>query len=312
MDKGYLPVANWRASALVRHVNKAAALLLPFLLLPVMAAAAPPRTVGQLLNVNGSVEVHRSNGPAQKGTLLFQLQAGDVLNVRNGGQAELVLFENGHRFLLDGPSAARVEAGGLKPASGAAPRALKSLSPVLTRQINRPARTISPRFLGVLVRDPGDPTVGPRNPQPNGAVRGAPVVLRWAGPVEGESLHLQISDGERIVHTSELLPTTREYQVPAGVLQPGQYYVWSVTAMTNSVSSARCRALLRLLTPAEQAALDRLEQDVRTARAAAPANPADLLLLAQAYEQLGIFEAARASIRRRCDCGRMIRACRRR
>src|SRR2546430_1339195 len=66
--------------------------LLPFALLLSVAAAAPPRMVGQLLNVSGDVEVQRANGPVRKGTLLFQLHQGDVLKVRGGGAAEVVLF----------------------------------------------------------------------------------------------------------------------------------------------------------------------------------------------------------------------------
>src|SRR5947207_5393409 len=99
------PVPGWRT----------ACLLLPLSLLLSVAAAAPPRIVGQLLNVSGDVEVQRANEPVRKGTLLFQLHQGDVLKVRSGGGAEVVLFQNGARLLLSGPSAARVGSGELKP-----------------------------------------------------------------------------------------------------------------------------------------------------------------------------------------------------
>jgi hypothetical protein len=259
------------------------------------AAAAPPRVVGQLLNVTGDVKVQRSSEPVRKASLLFPLHEGDVLRVGNDGSAEVVLFQNGARLLLSGPGAARVGPTGVKSASGTAARPLRSLSPLLTKQMNTPARAVSPRFLGVLVRDPGDANLGPRNPSPNGAVRGAPVILRWAGPVEGDTLRLLIIDGENTVHQEELQPNAREYQVPAGVLRPGQYYVWSVTAVNGGGSGAHCRALLRLLSPAEQAALDRLEREAKAARTAETDDPAGTLLLAQAYEQLGLFEDARAA-----------------
>jgi hypothetical protein len=275
--------------------------LAPLLLLLALAAcqllfAAGMRPAGgQLLNVRGHVSVQRAGGPVMNGSLLFQLLPGDLLRVGDGGSAEVILFQNGARFLLFGAGAARVAPGGLKPVSGAAPRAVGRVSAASLVGLNTPSRAISPRFLGVLVRDRGDPTVGPRDPSPNGAVRRAPVTLRWAGPVEGESLRLQISDGERIVHRADLPQAAREYRVDPGLLQPGQYYVWSVTAIRQGESGPRCRALLRLLTADERTKLEQLERETAAARRSSPDNPASLLLMAQAYERLSLFEEARSA-----------------
>jgi hypothetical protein len=260
-----------------------------------LVSAAPPGAVGQLLDVKGSVEIERARQPVRRGTLLLQLEQGDLLRLREGGSAQVVLFRNGARFSLSGTTTARVGLTDLKPVVGAAPHALRRLSPALASGMSRPIRPISPRFLGVLVRDPGEPGVGPRDPSPNGAVRGAPVTLRWAGPVEGEGLRLQIRDGEQTIHSVELPPMAREYQVAAGLLRPGQYYVWSVIAVREGESGPRCRALLRLLAPGEKAELEELERESAGARTSSPDTPASLLLLAQAYERFGLLDDAQTA-----------------
>src|SRR5205807_8711733 len=116
-------------------------LLALVLTLGLVSAASPrslaaPRAVGQLLNVTGRVEVQRAGQPVRKGTLLFQLQPGDLLVAREGGVAEVVLFKNGARFWLSGGGAARVEPLALQPRSGSAPKSLKGLSLVFVRRMN--------------------------------------------------------------------------------------------------------------------------------------------------------------------------------
>jgi hypothetical protein len=270
-------------------------LFLLFTLCTRSSTAAVQQAVGQLLNVTGTVEVQRARQPVKRASLLYQLQQGDLLRVRDGGSAEVVLFQNGARFSLSGSGTARVGLTDLKPGSGSAPKALQRLSPTLVKRMNTPARAVSPRFLGILVRDLGDPVLGPRNPSPNGAARGAPVTLRWSGPVEGEALRLQISDGKRSVHRVDLPSTAREYRVSPGILRPGEYYVWSVTAIQGGESGPRCRALLRLLPSTENRELEHMEQEAAAARASSPDNPAIPLLLAQLYERLALFDDARAA-----------------
>jgi tetratricopeptide (TPR) repeat protein len=278
----------------------AAYYLLPtaFCLLP--SAFCPPaqaqtHTVGQLLNVTGRVDVQRGKQAVMKGTLLFQLEKGDVLTSRAGGAAEVVLFKDGARFGLPAGSSARVGAAGLEAVSGPKPQALAGLSTTFVRRMNAPARQVSPRILGVLVRPVQDPTLGPRQPSPHGAVRMAPVVLHWLGPVEGEALRLVISDGENAVLREELKPTAREFTVPEGKLKPGEFYVWSVTAVHGGDASVKCRALVRVLTPEERTEVERLEKETAVALAAAPDNPAPTLLLAQVYERLGMYDDALAA-----------------
>lgn len=256
------------------------------LAVPARAQTSP---VGQLLNVAGRVDIQRGKQAPMKGTLLFPLQKGDLLTARPGGAAEVVLFKDGARFALDAGSSARVSAAGLNAISGPQPRPLSGLSTTFIRRMNAPVRSVSPRILGVLVRPVEDPTLGPRKPSPHGAVRVEPVTLRWSGPVEGDLLRLVISLRAQAVLRKELPATAREFAVPEGVLKPGEFYEWSLTALSGGTAGTKCRALVRILTAAERTGVERLEQESVAARAGAPDNPAPTLLLAQVYEHLGLY-----------------------
>jgi hypothetical protein len=262
---------------------------------PGHSLSAESRPVGQLLNVAGRVDIQRAHHPPIVATLLFPLQTGDVLMVRDGGSAQVVLFQNGVRLTLPAGSTARVEPSALTSLSGPRPQPLPAVNRAFLRRVSTAPKQVSPRMLGILIRAPGDALLGPRNPAPNGAVHGAPVTLRWSGPIEGEQLRLQISDGERAIHRAELPATTREYAVPNGVLRAGEYYVWSVAALKGGDAGPRCRALVRMLLPQESADLEEIEREVAAARASSSEDPAPLLLLAQTYEHLGMLDDARAT-----------------
>src|SRR5262249_35900566 len=91
-------------------------------------ASVKTQIVGQLLNVVGRVEIQRAQEPLLKGTLLFLLQVGDRLTVREGGSAEMVLSQNGARFALPEGSSVRVAPTKVTRISGPAPQPLARLS----------------------------------------------------------------------------------------------------------------------------------------------------------------------------------------
>jgi hypothetical protein len=274
-----------------------------------------PEAVGHLLDVTGPVEIERRGQGARKGALLFPLQAGDLLRLASGSAAELVLYANGARFALVGPAAAQVETTRLQSRSGTSPQARRPLSLEFVQRLNHPVSPPKARILAVhgLILRGTDNGLGPRRPEPSATVRGAPVTLRWAGPIHGEQLHLQITDGRQTVHAADLPPTARDYPVPAGVLQPGDDYVWFVTAVQDGQSRQSCGALLRVLSPAGRAELERLERELGIAAPGVPAAPPSpppptpsdrstteagetvpsLLLLGAVYERLGMRAEAR-------------------
>src|SRR5947208_13412946 len=59
--------------------------------------AAPSRSVGQLLDVTGPVEIERARQKPVKVCMLFPLRIDDRLRVGAGGTAQLVLFRSGAR-----------------------------------------------------------------------------------------------------------------------------------------------------------------------------------------------------------------------
>jgi hypothetical protein len=268
----------------------------------VSAAAAP---VGQFQDVWGRVTVERGQRPATTGRLFLQLEREDVVRVGAGGRAEILLFQSGARFALGANSAVRVMPAQLRRLAGPEPRPLGQARQPFAgpRASSLPRRPVPQRLLGFVVRQGGEELLGPRHPQPHGAVRGGEpeakpsvaVTLRWEGPIEGDSLRLQINDDERTLFRTVLPPTTREFSLPKGVLRPGRWYAWRVMAIQDGSSRQECSALLRLLLPEERATLERLEREAAQARAAEPVHPAPLLLLAQCYEGWGMFADARAA-----------------
>jgi tetratricopeptide repeat protein len=253
------------------------------------AAAGP---AGQLLDVQGRVQIRHGSQPPRAGGLLAELQPGDTLKVVSG-RAEVVLFPAGARFALSAGSAVRVQASRLQRLAGPPPRALPPASQPFAQPLSVARRPIPQKLLGVITRGGGEDTQGPHHLSPHGAVRQPPVVLRWEGPVEGEQLEVQISNGDQIVHRASLPGTARSCEVPAGVLKPGPWYAWFVTAAGSAEGPRKEYALLRLLTSDERQALAREEHPTDPARSAAAGSPAAEMRLAQLYERLGLFPEAR-------------------
>jgi len=250
--------------------------------------AAEPKSVGQLLNVTGSVEVRRPKERPAKGVLLHPLRAGDVVAASRSGSAEVVLFADGARFSIPGGSSARVEANGLKRVSGSAPKELRRLP-----LPNPPARTFSKRIMGILVRDAHRRSGG--RSTPNGALREAPIVLRWNATGADRELDLRIRDEKEEAFAQRLPAGTREFNVPEGALRAGEYYVYTVNAVNAAGDAERIGiGWFRVLTPPEKTALSVLETETAQERQSNPNSPAAILLLAQTYERFGFLTEARS------------------
>jgi len=246
--------------------------------------AAAPEPAAQLLNVKGSVEVRRA-GEARPATLLMTLQPGDVVRVRPGGAAEVVLTGTGARFGLSSGSAAQVNASGLTRRSGAAPKALRKLA-----LPNPPVRSFNRRMLGLGTRgargpDPNAPAKG----TPYGAVRDFPVVLKWTGS-SPEELNVSVQDEKKTAVLETKVPgATRELAVPDANLEKGKFYVWTVKPAAGKAGSI---GWFRVLLPQEKTSLEFLERQTGEERSTSPDNPSPILLLAQTYERFGMYDDA--------------------
>ena len=219
--------------------------------------------------------------------LLHPLTVDDRLIVAAGGRAELVLFAEGRRYALDGPGTALVRQAELRPVSGKPPAALKSIA--LPRLGEQP---VPARVLGLVVRGGPDEITGPRHPVPNGSVR-ALTPLKWDGPVEGTELELRVRDSQGVVEKVSLPVAAREYRLPDQRLKPGEYYVWSITSISENGDVLRgATAVVRLLSDEDRQRLAAVESALRAEMKGQPDDSAPALLMARAYEGLGLFDDA--------------------
>lgn len=263
--------------------------------------AAPNGLVGCLTNIEGRVSVRSEGQPARRVTLVAVLRALDVVTLHPGASAELRLHAGKARYALFGSSRVRVRPDTVQTLQGPAPA---------RRNGARTARVLSKLFNPLpwttVVRSGADTRLGPRDPSPlfgvrRGAESGgatAAVTLRWSGPMDpvavqqgGVRLRVQVreGDGGKIVLQRDLDHMARRFPVPAAALQPGRWYVWSVTLVGAAGSEQACGGPLHLLTGAERATLERVEREADALRAADPADPTPDLLRAEAYLHLGLL-----------------------
>jgi hypothetical protein len=265
------------------------------MLASVMRASAQPQVVGQVLMAQGHVELRREQAKPQKCLGLDQLRAGDKLATGAGAHAAVVLYENGGRFALAAKSVVQVERTRVQRLSGPAPTPLKPLSQAFVRPLAHLPGPFSPKHAGDIDRPLVDPKLGPHHPWPTCAIRETNAVLHWEGPIdpEAELLRLRIkTDHEQTVTEHDLPRSQREFEIPAGILKPDCWYVWSVTPVGKNGADPACEGMVRLLSPGERAMLQREEERVEALREADPGDAAPDLLMGQVYEHLGLYEDA--------------------
>ena len=254
--------------------------------LPHQAYAA---AMGKVLNIVGRVDIVRGN---RTRTLQVrdEFQAGDVLRVLPKSAATLVYYAGGARYALAAQSACRATPNGPMTVTGAAPHTLSPLDVELVKA----AGQTNAHYAGTVIRSTEEPGA-PRRLQPLGGVRDPAVVLHWESPAAGTAAselrwEVQVRSGERAktlwVRTLEAGAT--ECVVPAGLLQAGRRYEWTVRAVGGEHNGASGQAFLALLTPDEQAQLQRLER--RAARHRTGPNDLDASrLLAEVYEGRALY-----------------------
>jgi hypothetical protein len=267
------------------------------------------RAVGELLTVVGPCTLQRVKEPARKALTLDLIYAGDRLMVGPHGTTTVVLFHNAARFEVGAGTTVEITKVGLTGRSGAPPRALKSVSQVFWRPSNTSFPAAGLQRLGTIVRggsdsqDPDDPTIGPRDLRPYGAMTHSTVKLTWKGFVSDVSslangspvtlnLRIREAETEKDVFVTEVASSSHEAIVPEGTLHPGTWYLWTLTTVNTQGSGRKVGAPLRILTADESANLDDLKVLLaESERDEATKSTVDLLS-AQMYERLGMFEAA--------------------
>ncbi|MCW3096770.1 MAG: hypothetical protein JWL77_2388 [Chthonomonadaceae bacterium] len=270
-------------------------------------ALAQESAIGQVLRAQGKVVIWRAKERPIVCVGLDQLQLGDTLSATShGGSATVVLYKNGARFVLTVGSSVRVEQNRLFRLSGPIPQALTPLNLALIGPRKKPfpgagpqhPPEVGPRYGGSLILGPPK---GPFDPWPDGAVRQASVTLRWEAHSNPDLWRLQIvetsSDTEMapLLLRRDLPATIREFPVEEGLLKPGLWYRWSVTAVAQRRVGAHfveerkigqvCEGIVRVLLPDESATLKGMELEAEALNKQDPKDPTPYLLLGEAYEQ---------------------------
>jgi CHAT domain-containing protein/Tfp pilus assembly protein PilF len=259
----------------------AAALVAGFLCQSAVAgqnAAADGKRVALISELSGTAVVEGSGSPTPSAVKRFTaLPDGSILRLGPGSRAVVVLVR-GRRFTL-GPGARATVHGDRVSATSGPVEELPSL-PALPQLV---ALTDAPRALGgVRLRASAVTGLSPSN----GAALASRARLRFA-PVAGAATYrVEIEDGQgRGIFTSET--ASAEVAVPAGILEAGADYYWTVRTIDRPGAQARGSAGFRTLRPDEARARDDLAARLR-GEGGAPA----LALLAAIDRHLGLHQEA--------------------
>lgn len=260
-------------------------------LLLLVQPAPPAKAVGMIQLASGKVEVKRAKATLP-GRTMDQIHLGDQVSVAVGGSASVVFFSNGHRYRL--PPKAQVTLGkdGFASKAGPQPVTLKPIDQKFLRSLGAQGGPSVRSTAGPIVRGTaggivrGDPRIGPKDPDPVGAVRHASPTLKWAGLVEGDSLRIRIRVADRTVLERSLPRTARSFVVPSGTLKPGTVFSWNVAALDVAGVGKWFDVPSRVLTEAELTAI------VQAERFLGQGDEADRLLLVALYESLGLWSDA--------------------
>ncbi len=273
-------------------------LIAPMLAALVLAGGVTgAQVVGRLSGIRGTVEVQHGRQPARRADLSAVLQPGDVVTVRKGALADLVLTRTQARFRLASGSRVRVESERLQLLVGPPPQSLNTGAGA-----NFTSALLEPRGLGQIVRaTDADPRFGPRAPSPVFAQRSWNFTLHWFGPLDPVALQdpdmklrvrIQTLDRTKTLLNQSVSRETTEMLVPEGTLHPGVWYVWSVTVEGARGSGNSCGGPLRLLSAQEQTAFQGAERQAEQARRANPEDAAANRRLGHVYERFGLVREA--------------------
>lgn len=280
-----------------RRRNRALALSLMLCLFAAGRLAAQATAVGQLLGVQGRVERKTPRQQPKKVQSFDQVKEGDLLTLRDKSAVTLVLYKSGARYALAAGSAIKIVRAQIQSLSGPSPRSLPSVSKRLLKKISAPMTGFGPKSAGVMIRVMQEQDAGPRYPSPVGAVRTAEVTLRWEGSIgqadgtgkAGQRVEIKEDETGEIVFTKDMELTARECTVEQGKLEPGRWYLWTITAAGKGIGLKRCSASLYVLPTEEAAEVAAIEKEIGISEA----NDTTLkLLMAQGYERFGLLADA--------------------
>jgi hypothetical protein len=249
-------------------------------LLPALAAPADPPAVAIALEVKGAATVERAGKSAdlEDGDALRE---GDKLTVKPGGAVTVYFRPNGPVAVLGGPADATVR-----------PGKLDTPTAVAIREVKVPARAAagldrdlkSDLMGGVTLRDFEVPPAV--RPAANRAVLTDAPDFAWPAAAGAKAYRVELSEavkgGYRKVWAADASEPKLAYPVGKRPLPRGKKYVWRVTTDGGElVLPDASFVVLDEAKAAEAAGLAALEGG---------ADPAEWLLAARAYSELGLTD----------------------
>ncbi len=149
---------------------------LPVLLFPLGSAFAQP--VAVLLDASPGASVKGAESPV-RAAVMHRLAAKDELQLAAQARVVMLMLSSGDEWLIEGPAAARVEAGGPVALSGNAP-AKRSVAPGREVRVSAQRLVQGGLVLRVVPPPPPPPKVGPEVIEQRRPPAGAPMAERVA------------------------------------------------------------------------------------------------------------------------------------
>jgi hypothetical protein len=203
-------------------------------------AAAEPKPIAVIGALSG--EAHIAGSSARPARARDWLSAGDVLGLDDGARL-VVVFRTGRRFEVRGAARVTVRADALAPLSDV--RELERLPAWPALPAVDPAAARGSRAAAIRVRVGTDFT-GAIEPASDGVVLSDEAWLCFPLQPNASVYAIEVRD-----HHGDLVFQTRtgegRVRVPAGTLQPGARYAWSVETVDHMGHPARAYAQFRTL-----------------------------------------------------------------
>jgi Bacterial Ig domain len=231
------------------------------LLLAILASPPPQPAEPVALAYASSGEPSSLRQPGEEKKLAIpevaRLVAGATLQVPAGALLRIA-FVDGRRFALQGPARAEITREGLRVLSGTS-RTLDPVPPLPHLPAVR-MEGVGPRIAAPRLR--GD-TITALSPSGGAMVPSDEVVLRFA-PVRGATKYaVEVLDAGGKSVLAQTTDSTA-FTLPAGSLEAGHSYSWSVETADASGTKVRGTGSFATLAPSDVAAHRRLREDIRS------------------------------------------------
>jgi hypothetical protein len=249
------------------------------------AAAAAPRPVAIVYSLTGEASLTAPGVAGRPVRLFDRLSAGTIVEAGPGARLALA-FMNGLRFEMGEGSRVKIGPQGLASQAGPV-RALPRVPPLPRLSSIAAKDRPGPRAGAVRIRAKGIEGLYPRS---GAAALADGAVLRFQ-PIAGvRSYRIEVQDRQgRIVFRTDA--ESPPVEVPAGKLDPGLSYLWTVR--TLDLTGAVARGEAALVTLDEEASQAR----EKARKILAAEGPDSLPLLAEIDRSLGLLLEAREELK---------------